>query len=152
MELEGSILFSQEVISLLVFTPIQVINPTILKTSVLLTYHLRPYEKQDFPFAGFNRTSISVPYLCHACYTPQDLFGHCEEESMSCYSVSWATIFWVSRPYPRQYVDWATLAPDRTSSSAYPPTHFNCFCPPLRPHESRILGSFSRMSSFSNPT
>jgi len=54
MELEGSILFSQEVISLLVLTPIQVINPKILKTSVLLTFHVRPYEKQDFPFVSFN--------------------------------------------------------------------------------------------------
>jgi len=35
MEREGSILFLQEVISLLVFTPIQVINPKILKTIVL---------------------------------------------------------------------------------------------------------------------
>ena len=54
MELEGSILFSKEVISLLVFTPIQVINSKILKISVLLTFHSRPYEKLDFPFVSFN--------------------------------------------------------------------------------------------------
>jgi hypothetical protein len=64
---------------------------------VLLIFLLRPYEMQDFPFVGFSWTSISVPYLCHAWYTPQELFGRCEEESMSCYSESWTTIFWVSR-------------------------------------------------------
>jgi len=74
-------LFLQEVISLLVFTPIQVINPKILKTIVLWTFHLRPYEKQDFSLRGFHLnvyiSSLSVPCVVQA---PGPIWALCRRE------------------------------------------------------------------------